>query len=306
MADSGLQAFDASPEMLSGPAIPFRFEITWHSLSRPLRPSPTDPTTPSETAPHVDALSLIKPAAEVEAREWEMVLPRMKRPAALRREPPRESPAPRFATSPELALPRRLSAVAMAGVLVALGAAAYQWLWPESAAPTAASGIEMGGAGWISEWASDAAGSSRGRQLSLYRPSISMSDYDLEFLGRIERRSLGWVFRAADSSNYYAAKLESAEAGTSRLVITRFAVINGVEGPHIQRPIALTPGPGEMLKVKLEARGPRFTIWIATRLAEDWEDGQLKRGGLGFLNERGELGQIGSIQISFPKGGARR
>jgi hypothetical protein len=167
------------------------------------------------------------------------------------------------------------------------------------------SGVEKGGAGWISEWASDAAGSSRGRQLSLYRPSISMSDYNLEFLGRIERRSLGWVFRAADSSNYYAAKIESAEPGTSRLAITRFAVVNGVEGPHFQRPLAVTPGPGQMLKVKLEARGPRFTIWISNRLVEDWEDDQLKSGGLGFLNERGELGQIGSMQISFPKGGAR-
>jgi hypothetical protein len=36
---------------------------------------------------------------------------------------------------------------------------------------------------------------------------------------------------------------------------------------------------------------------------EDWEDDRLKYGGVGFLNEREELGQVGSIQISFPKGG---
>jgi hypothetical protein len=37
---------------------------------------------------------------------------------------------------------------------------------------------------------------------------------------------------------------------------------------------------------------------------EDWEDDRLKSGGLGFLNEREERGQVQSIQISFPKGGA--
>ncbi len=233
-----------------------------------------------------------------------MILPRMKRPAGLPPELRREVQAPQFVTSSELSLGGRFFALAAVAAVIVLGGAVYQWLRP-STNPTSP-GVEMGSASWVSEWASDAAGSSRGRQLSLYRPSLSMSDYNLEFLGRMERRSLGWVFRAADSSNYYAAKLEVAQPGTSLLAITRFAVINGVEGPHIQRPLPLTPTPGEMLKIKLEARGPRFTIWVSDRVAEDWEDGQLKSGGLGFLSERQELGQIGSLQISFTKGGARR
>src|SRR5260370_36308581 len=107
--------------------------------------------------------------------------------------------------------------------------------------------MEMGGAGWITEWASDAAGSARGRQLSLYRPSISMSDYRLDFLGRIDRRSLGWVFRATDSSNYYAAKLEAPRAGAGTLTITRFTVIHGFERRQIQRTLRLAPAAGEML-----------------------------------------------------------
>jgi hypothetical protein len=243
----------------------------------------------------------------VEAREWEMVLPRMKRPGAVTSEPEVVLPPPRFDTSPDPVFPRRFSAMAVIIVVMVLAWAGYRLLRPgdDAGAQYTSAGVERGGAGWVTEWASDAAGSARGRQLSLYRPSLSMSNYDLEFMGRIERRSLGWVFRAVNSSNYYAAKLESAQAGTSRLLITRFAVINGVEGPHIQRALEISPAPGEMLKVKLEARGPRFSIWISNRLAEDWEDEQLKSGGLGFLNERGELGQIGSLQISFAKGGSR-
>ena len=59
------------------------------------------------------------------------------------------------------------------------------------------------------------------------------------------------------------------------------------------------------LEVRLDARGPRFTIYLQNRVVEDWQDERLKAGGVGFLNEREEQGKVGSIQISFPKGGIR-
>jgi hypothetical protein len=163
----------------------------------------------------------------------------------------------------------------------------------------------MGGAGWVAEWASDATGSARGRQLSLYHPSTSMSDYQLEFLGRIERRSLGWVFRAADSSNYYAVKLAAPRRG-GPLSITRFAVIRGFEGKHVERSLPLMADANTRLKVRLDAKGPRFTLWVQSQVTDDWQDDRLKTGGVGFLNEREERGEVQSVQISFTKGGIRQ
>jgi hypothetical protein len=310
MADTGTKAFTSPPDLDLGGAMPFCFEVTWQSLTRSLQPALVDVQDPPGAALLTRKPASLAPPAvlPVEAREWEMILPRMKRQAPLALAPPvPEAPrsAPQFAVYGDSSWPRRLTLPVIAAALVALGAGAYQWLL-QGDARIAQSGMEVGSAGWISEWASDAAGSARGRQLSLYRPSVSMSDYNLVFLGRIERRSLGWVFRATDSSNYYAAKVEAAQPGTARLAITRFAVINGVEGPHFQRPLPFVPQPGEMLRVRLEAHGPRFTISIQNHVVEDWEDEQLKAGAVGFLNERGERGQIGSIQISFPKGGSRR
>jgi hypothetical protein len=160
--------------------------------------------------------------------------------------------------------------------------------------------MEMGSAGWTTEWASDPAGSARGRQISIYRPSVPMSDYSLEFFGQIEKKSLGWVFRAADSRNYYVGKLEAVNPA-SPLSITHFAVVNGVEGPHVQRVLASPVG--SPWKVRLEARGPRFTVSLQNQVVEDWQDDRLKSGGVGFLNERQERGKVASIQISFTKGG---
>jgi hypothetical protein len=295
MADPGTQALKNGPEILSGAAIPFRFEVTWRSLTRPL--------SPAGVAAPVSKLSRRAPAADAEPKEWEMVLPRMQRPAtgAVRDAvvPAEELTAPSFATTGERGS-RRWMLVA-AALLLPLAFAAVRWTGHSAPSDeTAAAGAHVGGTGWISEWASDPTGSARGRQIALYRPSISMSDYRLDFVGSIERMSLGWVFRAADSRNYYVGKVE-ATGGS--FAVTRFAVIGGVEGPHIQRPLALTAGVGKMLKVRLDASGPRFTIYVQNQVVDDWQDERLKTGGVGFVNEREERGQVGTVQISFPKGG---
>ena len=96
-------------------------------------------------------------------------------------------------------------------------------------------------------------------------------------------------------------KLELARPGSSPLTVTHFAVIAGIEGPHVQRVLAHEPG--SALKVRLDAKGPRFTVYLQNQVVEDWEDDRLKTGAVGFLNEREEQGQVRSIQISFPKGG---
>ena len=299
MADPAIQALRAGPESLAGSAIPFRFEVTWRSLTRPL-----EPTAASSSLAVVNPPARRAPVRDVEAREWEMVLPRMRRRVTIAPPSVETQDAPVSAPSFAVAVDRQWGPrwILLAGTPLLILAAAVYWGGQRrpAADEAAASTMEMGSAGWISEWASDRTGSARGRQISLYRPSMPTSDYRLEFIGRIERRSLGWVFRAADSKNYYAGKFEAAQPGSSPLTITRFAVIKGVEGPHFQRVLAHSPGP---LKVRLEAKGSRFTVYLQNQVVEDWQDDRLKKGGVGFLNERDERGQVGSIQISFLRGG---
>ena len=293
MADPATQALRAQPEILAGAAIPFRFEVTWRSLTLPLGPGDA-------------ALAVSKPAKRVpafdsEAKEWEMVLPRMKRPATPAPPVVPSLQAPHFASATDRVSRRWMFPAAAAALLAPLAWAALRWTEQHSpAAEASVATREVGGSGWISEWASDRTGSARGRQISLYRPSMTMSDYRLEFAGRIERKSLGWVFRAADTKNYYAGKLEVSSPG---LRVTHFAVIHGIEGPHIQRMLPIAAGDGTLLRVRLDASGPRFTIYVQNQAVEDWQDDRLKDGGVGFLNEREEQGLVGSIQISFPKRG---
>jgi hypothetical protein len=307
MADQKIQEFPADPSTLFGAAMPFRFEVAWRSLTATLKPVPNG--LPSLAKPEPDPVPplLREVLAGIGDREFETILQReTPRRAVLPPTPPAEAEVafPHFESPSDS---RRVGSIVGAVLCLALGAAVALWI-RESGGPkpeAAVSTTDMGGGGWIAEWASDAKGSSRGRQLSLYRPSTTMSDYRLEFLGSILLRSLGCVFRAADSNNYYAIKLIAGRLGTP-MSISHFAVIGGVEERHVERTLALITGVDNKLKVRLDVKGPTFTVWVQNQVVEDWEDDRLKSGGVGFLNEREESGEVESVQISFPTGGTRR
>jgi hypothetical protein len=160
--------------------------------------------------------------------------------------------------------------------------------------------IAMGGGGWITEWAGDAAGSKRGKQLTLYKPSIPLKDYRTEFVGQIETRSLGWVFRAKDTKNYYAMKIRIVRPGIEpTVVLTRYAVVEGIEGPQVDVPLNLTVRNDTLYTVKVDVQGARFSTYIQGKIADIWSDDRLSSGGFGFSNERGERAHIRSVSVSF-------
>jgi hypothetical protein len=269
MHDPGIHALQTEPDVLSGAAIPFQFELTWRSL------------TQSEGFPAV--VPFVR-------RAETQTLP---------------LPGPSFAVTADRGSLRNwiaLGALALLLVTLVLGAARRMEQSSPNETPTAA--IDMGEAGWVAEWVSDAHGSARGRQLSLYRPSLPMSDYRLVFSGRIERKSLGWVFRTADARNYYVAKLQASQPG-GPLTLVRYGVVRGVEDSHILVELPHVSAAGA-LKVRLDAKSSRFTIYVQNQVVADWEDARLKTGGVGFLSEREERGHVESIQISFLKAGISR
>jgi hypothetical protein len=265
-----MQALHAGSEVHPGAAVPFQFELSWRCL--------TQPESFTETKQWDGVLALVKPRVSTLA-------------------------GPSFALAtgaPEGGLLHNRTALAgFALLLVTIGFAAVRRIeqpaTPAADAPMAT--VEMGGAGWMTEWVTDSAGSSHGRQISLYRPSLPMSNYRLEFSGRIERKSLGWAFRRVDPRNYYVGKLQVSKPG-GPVNLVRYGVVRGIEDSHIQIPLPAVSGAGA-LKVRLDAKGSRFTIYVQNQAVADWEDHRLQKGGVGFLSERGEQGQVESVQISF-------
>src|SRR5579883_818317 len=203
--------------------------------------------------------------------------------------------------------------MAIGGVLIALGLGAYFIFGgkPQApVAPTAAAtdvagpSIMVGGGGWVEGWAGDPTGAHYGRQITIYRPSLKLSDYRIDFKGEIETKSLGWVFRATDPENYYAMKLAIVKPGTEpKIALLKYIVTHGREAQVGRVPVNLDVRLDTLYSVRVDVRGSKFTTYVLGQQVDVWTDDQLKVGGVGFLNEREERGRIKSVSVSLLNGG---
>jgi hypothetical protein len=150
--------------------------------------------------------------------------------------------------------------------------------------------LSSGDAGWLADWAPDPPASKRQRHLDVMRASQSLSDYRMEIEGQIERKAMGWVFRASNPKNFYVSKIEIVKPGLEPTIqISRFAVIDGVEQARQQVPItSVKVRPDTIYKVRFEAMGDHFTTWILDQKVDEWTDARIKSGGVGLYREGDE------------------
>jgi hypothetical protein len=159
--------------------------------------------------------------------------------------------------------------------------------------------IGSGDTGWSLDWAGQKnEGGIPGRQIYIFRPSLSMSDYRIEFKGQIEAKGLGWVFRAANPRNYYLMKLEMAQAGLEpKVMVSRTAVINGEETQKSRAELPMRVRLDTVYSVRTDVFGTTFRTYIQDQLVDTWVDDRLKSGGFGLVRDAGELSQVRLIQL---------
>jgi hypothetical protein len=148
-------------------------------------------------------------------------------------------------------------------------------------------------------WSYDAAGFVRPGPLAIFKPTVDLSDYRFEFLGEIDQKAMGWAFRAQDLNNYYAMKFVVVKPGPLPLVhIVRYAVINGKEGPHVDKPLPMTVRTDMLYRIQVNARGSDFTILAQGQVVDFWTDSRLSHGGVGFSCNRGERARLRWVEVS--------
>ncbi len=133
--------------------------------------------------------------------------------------------------------------------------------------------------GGVSDWKIDVAGVRPGA-LALFAPSLAMIDYDVEFLARIDQKSLSWVFRAADEQNYHLATIANSPQGRT---FTRSSVIDGAPGLSVTTPVRQAGSLKAAVTILTRVRGNDFTVSIDGETIERWSDNRLAIGGVGFL-----------------------
>jgi hypothetical protein len=148
-------------------------------------------------------------------------------------------------------------------------------------------------------WSYDVAGFVRPGPLALFKPTLELTDYRFEFLGELDQRAMGWVFRAEDLKNYYAVKLVVVKPGPLPLVdLVHYAVINGKAGPEVRTPLPLTVRAEMLYRILVDVRGSDFTVMAQGQVVDFWTDHRLQHGGVGFFAARGERARLRWVEVS--------
>jgi hypothetical protein len=149
------------------------------------------------------------------------------------------------------------------------------------------------------EWSFDQNGFVQPGPLALYRPTMNLTDYQMQFLGMIDQKAMSWVVRAVDFDNYYVVKLVVLKPGpVPRLGITRYAVINGKAQDRIDTAVRMDARADMLYRVRLDVHDDTFALAVQGQTVDNWTDTRLSHGGIGFFTARGEKSRIRWVQLT--------
>jgi hypothetical protein len=148
-------------------------------------------------------------------------------------------------------------------------------------------------------WAKSKDGYVRPGQLALYQPSLPLSNYNMEFLGQIENKSMDWVVRAKDKQNYYAMKFKVTEPGLRPMIaMVHYSVVNGVPGRKSETPLNIMVHNNTAYHVNVAVEGHRIITAIEGQEVDRWIDDSLPKGGVGFFADAGERARVYWVRVS--------
>ena len=321
------QQAEAAPAKQSAPATPAQ-PAQAKAAAKPAVPDPSVKSAPVKSVPTAPKAQPVQPQKSVPAA------PIVSLPA--KREPAQKTPAAKDEPAVKTAAAASSSAataddtvpnfgavvntsifgslkvkIGIAALIAVLSIGAYfVTAKAKPAAPAKPSDVGMsimvGEGGWVENWAGDPIGQHGGREITIYRPSLKLSDYRIEFQGQIETKSIGWIFRAADTDNYYAMKLQlvSPELPLT-VVLYKYMVLKGRQVQVGRVPIDVPVKNDTVFSIRVDVRGPKFNTYVQGQPVDVWTDDQIRSGGVGFLNERSERGKIKSVALSYLSGGTK-
>jgi hypothetical protein len=135
--------------------------------------------------------------------------------------------------------------------------------------------------------------------LRIWNRSTLLQNYQMEFQGQIEKKSLSWAFRATNAANYYAAKIVITKPGPlPNAGLIHYAMLNGHEFDRVQLPLPLTLERGQNYEVRVSVHDDRFVTYLNGQAISSWKDARLKRGGIGFFADNDDEQRVSWVSLS--------
>lgn len=143
-------------------------------------------------------------------------------------------------------------------------------------------------------------GTRRLASLRLWKRSVDLQNYQLEFEAEMQRNSLSWAFRADENAqNYYATKLAIIRPGPlPNAGVIRYTVIDGQESDLVQMPLPVTLDRGSSYRLRVTVQDNRFITYLDGRVISNWTDDRLTRGGVGFFDDTADPQKVQWVSLS--------
>jgi hypothetical protein len=150
-----------------------------------------------------------------------------------------------------------------------------------------------------STWSYDKSGFINLGSLSLFEPSMQLTNYDLDALVQIEARGVGLVFRAASPQNYHVAKLlVDGPSAMPLLAVERYAVMAGRRSQSVITQYPKRFQGDTLYRVHLQVRDNAFTLYIQGNLIAYWSEESQSVGGVGLFCSPGEHARVAWVRVT--------
>jgi hypothetical protein len=135
--------------------------------------------------------------------------------------------------------------------------------------------------------------------LRIWNRSTALQNYQMEFMGELEKKSLSWAFRASDAKNYYATKIVITKPGPlPNAGLVRYVMMNGREFDRVHLPIPVTLERGGNYRVRVSVQDDRFITYLNGQVISSWSDKRLHRGGVGFFSDEDDAQKVDWVSLS--------
>jgi hypothetical protein len=135
--------------------------------------------------------------------------------------------------------------------------------------------------------------------LRLWTKSVALQNYEMEFQGQVEKRSLSWAVRASDQNNYYATKLVITKQGPSpNASLVHYTMMDGREYDSHTEPALVTLEKGRDYRLRVSVQDDRFNTYLDGQLIGHWTNPRLHRGGVGFFVDDQDPQQVSWVSVS--------
>ena len=161
-------------------------------------------------------------------------------------------------------------------------------------------GLDVWSAGTNSaSWTYTPAASNRRSRVALYRPSLALTDYRVEFLAQVDRKSVGWVVRAQNFQNFYALDLRVVKSGRRPMLsLVRYPVVEGREGRRVEVPVPFRLQNNVPYRIAMDVKGRQFAASIDGQEIDSWSEDTLSAGGVGLLSEAGAHARVFWVKVT--------